>query len=320
MARSVKYKFGQLNNRDDAAALGYFSDKRTPLISTLVDAVNVDVFDTESASRREGYESVNSSPGHSAFSTKDEQEFYFVSAGNLCRLNLDYTITLLAPLSNDSRVWMEEINDVILASNGTDILLLNNGTIIDMPTPSEQHEVLLRAARFYAFFNGVVYGATKDGITMSKAYSLLSDERSILIPLPNITMVAPVLDGVWVGTKDKVYWMQGGGGDEFKLIEKSESGVVDGAFSRFNSSLISGENEKEQAVVMVTGEGICIGRNGGTIDNISIDNVAIPAGSSGCCYVRESDGGVFFLVSIDGVKGVNIFSGSEFTTNERNYS
>jgi len=320
MARSVKYRFGKLNNRDDSASLGYFSDKRSPLITTMVEATNVEIYDGESASRRGGYTEKNPVGGHSLFCTKDGVGGFLVVAEALHQLNLDFTTTALAPLANNSRMWMEEINGMVLASNGTDLLLVSNGAIIPMPSPAEQHEIPFPACRFLTFFKGVIYGATADGIVMTKAYSLLSDERHFLIPLANVSMIAAVDDGLWVGTTDKVYWLGGKGDDEFTLKEVFPYGVISGAFSQFNAGVISDSADKELAVIMATPEGICIGRGAGSLDNISIDDVAIGGGSSGCCYVRETEGGAFFLVAIEGTGGRNIFTGTEFVTNEQTYT
>jgi hypothetical protein len=99
---------------------------------------NVDIDKSGRVFRRQGYTPKLAGAAHSLWADRAQQQCLFVSGGQLRQMNPDMTATPLAALRDTiSRVSFERVNERTYFSNGTDIGIVENGSVRSwgMPQP-----------------------------------------------------------------------------------------------------------------------------------------------------------------------------------------
>lgn len=131
----------------------------------------------------------------------------------------------------------------------------------------------------------------------------LFDLRKSIPFLDRITMVAPVRDGVWIGTDSQVIWVAGDSPETWTYNERADYGVIPGTLAFGDSELLgSGEVGGETVACFASKRGLCVGRVGGALMNLTERRFAYPVMDRGAAIVRRHRGIAQLLVTTQGTE------------------
>lgn len=110
-----------------------------------------------------------------------------------------------------------------------------------------------------------------------------------------ITMVAAVDDGIYVGTKQGIFFLKGAFSSGMKLEKLTGAAAIRGFAASVPGNKVipqryQGTVPESTAVVFMSSEGICAGFNGGQLFNLTHEKLEFPAMSSAAVLYREQDG------------------------------
>ena len=158
------------------------------------------------------------------------------------------------------------------------------------------------AGRPLAAHNARVYVA--DGAvlryTEPQAPELMDIRKGFHMP-EEITIVAPVKDGIYVGTRERLVFLPGDDPAKFSYDEARMYGAVPGTLAYFNAEDFD-PAAKDLAAVFMTTEGIVVGLNGGIIKNMTRDRWAFPVQARGAGVVRSHGGMIQYLTALEGTE------------------
>lgn len=148
-----------------------------------------------------------------------------------------------------------------------------------------------------AAYNGRIYMAVDKTLWATELYLYRFVDRTkgfLQFEAP-ITMVTAVDDGLYVGTEQGVFFLQGAFSSGMKQQQLTKAAVVPGfAVSVPGNKIIpqryQGTVPESTATVFMTSEGICAGFNGGQLFNLTHEKFEFPAMSSAAVLYREQDG------------------------------
>lgn len=158
------------------------------------------------------------------------------------------------------------------------------------------------AGEFIGYFNGWMLVAKGDRLYPSEPYAPeLFDFRKSIPFTDRITMVAPVKDGVWIGTDSQVIWIAGESPEKWDFKVAAEYGVIRGTVT-FNDSELIGDGSAggERVAFFATKRGLRAGHLGGRLLNLDRDRFAYPIQERGAGIVRRYRGIAQFLVTLQG--------------------
>lgn len=104
-----------------------------------------------------------------------------------------------------------------------------------------------------------------------------------------ITIVAPVGDGVFVGTEQRVRFLVGADIASATEIVKADYGALPGSLDYCASQDLGGKTE-DRCAVFGTERGVCYGFPGGTLLNRTLDNYRFPTAKRGAGIVIHDQG------------------------------
>lgn len=146
-----------------------------------------------------------------------------------------------------------------------------NGSLLSTPLAT-QFKTNPPAGQALCLAAGVMYVAQGQWLYHSEPYNYdLFDLREYLPFDSEITMVARVLDGLFVGTRKKIYFVRGLDPKTSIAEFKSDYGVVPGTMTMVHMDLLdaAGKIEDELIPVWVGEQGIMAGLTGGAMINLS---------------------------------------------------
>ncbi len=282
MGKKLKIYSGAsgLNSHIDPARLGF--DAETG-ITELAIAYNVDIDKTGRVSRRNGYEEVLSGDYHSLFSAG---EYGLVVSGTVMyAFEVDGSVSeVTSGLTDGARVSYAKVGDVIYWMNG-----FEKGKVIDRvgsswvagdyigPDTTKQVSDPLIGSELCAF-NGRMYVASGSILWYSNAfaYSQFNLARNFIPFTSEITVIAGVAGGMWIGSKEGVSFMRGGSPLTFQLEAKAVGEVYSGSACYIDTNQIDGRFQG--LGVAFTGEnGIYVGLMDGSLMNVTRSKVDIPS-------------------------------------------
>jgi hypothetical protein len=129
----------------------------------------------------------------------------------------------------------------------------------------------------------------------------LFDLRKGLPFAGRITLVAPVDDGVYLGTESEVIWLSGRKPAEWLGVQRLNYGVIPGTLAQGLAEDIA-EGQQGPAALFATTNGICAGLNGGSVLNLTGDRFNYPVMDEGAAVVRDLGGSVQYLVTLRGTE------------------
>lgn len=130
----------------------------------------------------------------------------------------------------------------------------------------------------------------------------LFDLRKAVPFLDRITMVAPLRDGVWIGTDSQVIWLSGDSPEAWVHNLAAEYGVIPGTLAYSDQELIGGAQAGEVVAFFATKQGLCAGRPGGSLVNLTQARFSYPAMDRGAGVVRRHRGLVQYLATLRGAE------------------
>ena len=121
-------------------------------------------------------------------------------------------------------------------------------------------------------------------------YELMNVAFSYKLFEEEVTMIAPVADGVYIGTKKRLIFMSGTF-NEAKMTEVTLGEVYGRSLVYVSSNLLGEEAEAVSDVaVFMTASGIMVGKDGGVCSNLTESDIIFPAAIDAVSMLRKQDG------------------------------
>jgi hypothetical protein len=156
--------------------------------------------------------------------------------------------------------------------------------------------------RHLAAFSGHVLLARGSILYRSEPFAPeLFDLRKGLPFAARITLVAPVDDGVFLGTESAILWLPGRDPDKWTEQPRLDYGAIPGTLAYTSAEELS-EQGQGPAAVFATTRGICAGLPGGSVLNLTAARFNYPIMDEGAAVVRDSRGTVQYLVTLRGTE------------------
>lgn len=162
------------------------------------------------------------------------------------------------------------------------------------------------AGDFIGAWRGWMLVAKDDRLYPSEPYAPeLFDWRRAYPFGARITMVAPVRDGVWIGTESQIAWLTGESPEKWSYRVVANYGAVPGALTFADSELIGNGSERGDVTAFFgTTRGLCVGTAAGAFMNMTQERFSYPIQQRGAALVRRHRGTAQFLASFRGAEVV----------------
>lgn len=148
-----------------------------------------------------------------------------------------------------------------------------------------------------AVYNGRIYLAVGKILWATELYLYrFVDRTKGFVPFESeITMVAAVDDGIFVGTERGIFFLKGAFSSGMKLEKLTNAAAIPGFAAAVPGNKVipqryQGTVPESTAVVFMSSEGICAGFNGGQLFNLTQEKLEFPEMSSAAVLYREQDG------------------------------
>ena len=289
-------------------------------------ALNIDIDDAGQIHRRRGYTKVSDGAFHSLF-TNNSGRMYVVKDGTLGVLYPNYTFESLLPnVGNDPLDYVQVGGDVYFSSmTASGVISMENivsqwgqqvapGQWLSpvvrptetLPPTKGKFIAAPPMATSLTYWNGRIYLANGNTVWATELYlyNYVDNTRNFLNFESEVTMLATVTDGLYVGTVDHV-WFLSGPFVEMKRIPIMSYGVMPRSSVEVPAELIKPQiNQDPQspirnAVMFMTKTGLCAGFDGGIIYNLTQAEVIFPDAVSAAPMFRRQDGVNSYVVVTD---------------------
>jgi hypothetical protein len=115
-----------------------------------------------------------------------------------------------------------------------------------------------------------------------------------------ITLVAPLDDGVYLGTESEIAWLPGNDPAKWAYQPRADYGAIPGTLAYGQAGdVVEAEGP---AAFFATTQGICVGLNGGVLINLTNDRFNYPVMDEGSAVVRDSGGSVQYVATLKGTE------------------
>lgn len=277
----------------------------------LVTARNVDLDDAGQPHRRRGYTRVAEGNWHSLF--RSGRGIYAVRDGDLVKVRPGYTTQILASgLGPGPLAWCEvgptlyfssavdsgkiSAADVVtdwgaVGGDGTWLSPVVNPTATLNPVRGKQLGKPPMATAM-CWLNGRIWMASGATLWATELYlyDFVDKTRNYLMFESDITVVGAVTDGMYVGTRSGV-WFLTGTLAEMRRVPVLTAGAVPGSLVPAPPDLVSPQREHSRsAVLFLTTAGLCVGHDGGALDNLTETRVLLPDAERAAALFRRQDG------------------------------
>ena len=151
-----------------------------------------------------------------------------------------------------------------------------------------------------AHFNGHALVAKGARLYPSEPYApeLFDLRRGYRFSSP-VTLVAPVDDGVYLGTESEVIFLAGNEVTELVYRPILDYGAIHGTLAYGQADDVTKGTQGRVAIFMTT-QGICAGYNGGKLENLTQERFSYPVTKRGAGVVRNYGGSVQYLAVLEG--------------------
>lgn len=141
-----------------------------------------------------------------------------------------------------------------------------------------------------AHYNGRVYIADGTVVWYSESHKpeLFNIRRNFLPFDQKVTMFSPVDNGIWIGTNNAVYFLQGDDPmKQMNLVAKAEYGVIQGTAANAEGQYFAGDDPRPPgpSVLFATTRGICLGTSDGIFINLTDGRYQFPSVDRGLAFV-----------------------------------
>lgn len=256
---------------------------------------------TGEVASRPGYTSALAGSFHSLWSNSKDKSFV-VSAGYLCSFN--GTATTQIRLVHPSAIMAyAEVNDVVVATNGYDYVIIEDGIGYAADPLDEDHMISPPAGKHICFYNGRVYIARENVLYCTLPFNVdTCDERAYKIPITqdDITGIKATNNGIYVGTTKEIFFLSGDdpfAGEGFKLIKLADYGLISYCIAEVPCEDTEKKEDRSIVIMMMTHRGVCHGSRG-SFDNKSAGVYSVPMATFGAPLVLQRDGKSHFVASL----------------------
>lgn len=195
----------------------------------LYECDNVDIDDEGKPHRRtgDGELVVSGSGKHSGWS--DGEIFLYVDGTEFKKFPDTTLITDIDP--TDRMAYVRGPTKIFFA-NGSIVGYIDPSTALPypFPNPNQEFKIRMMGGQALEIYNSRLYAANASNLFFSDATVLTRmDKRRNAIAFHNrITMAKAVVDGMYVGIDDAVYFLKGPDATDFTQIKITDNGVVEG--------------------------------------------------------------------------------------------
>ena len=290
----------------------------------LAAAVNVDIDDAGQAHRRRGHHRVAAGAWHSVWEGEDAT--YGVKNQVLGVINPDYSFRPLVPVNDDPIAYVQ-IDKTVYFTSETVAGKIVDGEVVPWGAPDGQNfwyspvvnpsptlpairgRLLGRPplASCMTSYNGRIYMGSGRTVWATElyAYDYVDKTRNFWQFEGDITMIAAVTDGIYVGTNEGCYFVGG------TLIEPKRMKIMDAAVIprtavfmpiEVGNPLLLQRNPNQNMTVSVaflTSAGHCLGGDSGQCFNITEDRFIFPGAVRGAALFRRQDGVNQYVATIE---------------------
>lgn len=319
----------QPNEEDPSVVLDGFDGMRNTVDRAdlgprdLAGAKNVDLDDKGKVRRRRGYTKVAAGDFHSLF-TSDDGVVYGVKNADLGIVGRDYSHrVLLSGVGGDPTTGAQPLayaqvgkNIYFSGDGGTGIIDTGSqavgpwgeaqdrwvSPVVDpsstLPPVAGRWLSKPPVGRFLAYFNGRIYIAVGRVLWFTELYLYnYVDHTKTFIPFEtDITMIGVVSDGLYIGTADGVYFLQGPA-QPFKRTKVMDSPVIPGSAISIPAELanppqvgVMPDTPLQVSVVFLTTTGFCVGKEQGECYNLTEAKFIFPDALRSAALYRRQDG------------------------------
>ena len=147
------------------------------------------------------------------------------------------------------------------------------------------------------YYNGRLYSSSGNVIYYSDPYNyeLTTLDENFLQFDARVTIIAPVSDGVFVGSDSETIFLKGGDPSEFERVQVSPEASVFGTLTYTNPRFITDKGVQGVTPMWATERGICFGGSGGQFVELTSDRYVLPDVASGSSLYRLQSGTSQFL-------------------------
>lgn len=160
------------------------------------------------------------------------------------------------------------------------------------------------AGHLIGFYNGRVYIAEGNILWWTEPwmYELVALDRNFIPFQSRLTLLAPVLNGIWVATEDETIFLLGDPAkpDDVQYQVKAKYGCIEGTQACITGQELSGGDGTlpNLAWLWTSTDGICMGAVDGLFQNVTDGRVNFPYSEIGHGHIRKHDDATLYLVSL----------------------
>jgi hypothetical protein len=289
-------------------------------------ALDIDLDDAGQARRRRGRTQVATGSFHSLWNA-DDGTVYGVKDGQLGIIRPDYSFVDTGRTVGSDPVCFIQVGDPIYFSAAHSTGIITEEVKVgpwgpDQPiwySPVAAPSATLAPvggkrlgkpppARFMAYYNGRIYGASGTMLWATEffMYNYVDLTRTFFQFEGEITMVAAVTGGLYIGTTVGVFWMAGTSLVDMKRQSVMDSPVIPGSAIMIPAELANPrqigtqvDSPVEVSVAFMTTTGFCVGAGGGKCTNLTEARVFFPSAQRAVPLWRRQDGVNQYIVCTD---------------------
>lgn len=263
-------RFTGLNNVDDHVRV-----RPRDRAIAFTKAVNVDIDKTFKPSRRDGKEKKLSGDFRSIWTGGVTLA---VKDGNLVSINPDtFSTALVKSNVGVSRMYYAEIGDKVYFSNGTVMGYVEDGIAYNLPVPTIEFKRAMPAGELLTFFKGRLLVAKGPCIYYSDAadYDQYDGRSGIVQFKSDVTLMAPVNDGLFVSDASGTYFMRGTSPEKWSKERVADYGAKKMPPAKIRDMQL-GDYTVGNPVMWVSQRGLCVGGDGGFLKNLTESKYKLP--------------------------------------------
>lgn len=289
-------------------------------------ALDVDLDDVGQPHRRRGRTKVASGKFHSLWSS-DDGTVYAVKDGQLGVVRPDYSFVDTGRTVGSGLLCYLQLGDPIYFSSADGSGIITEEVKVsawgpDQPiwySPVAKPSATLAPvggkwlgkpppARYMTYYNGRIYGAFGNMLwaTEFMLYNYVDRTRTFFQFEGEITMLAAVTGGVYVGTTVGVFWLGGLSLTDMKRQAVMDSPVIPGSAVMMPAELANPrqigtqvDTPTQVSVAFLTTTGFCVGASDGKCTNLTEARVFFPAAQRASAFFRRQDGMNHYIVCAD---------------------
>ena len=322
----MRIQFAGMNTLSDPASIDALNPK-SKQYGQCIDICNCDLDDENNAISRDGFTLIAAGNITSAW-TSTTGITYCISNGKICTFD-GSAVTVLEPdLPVDPVCEFAQVNDIVVFSDNTQIGLIEGNDVSLVSHPSDWLDVAdleqwvtdhypadpatassnfvidafkltTLAGRCLDFFNGALYLAVDNFVYCTKTHDIehMDIRYNVVAGFASaVTMITHVADGLYVGTADGVFFLEGGGlvvDETYKVLagfSQRQVLSVGAIYGTDVHNVDAGHIPHLQTTGMVslwsTRLGICAGLPGGAVINLSAEKLTLPDVAQGTAVVQ----------------------------------